>query len=253
MRIAPPRPSSRWVATTMAAAAMSGADAGAGRPAERAKKPGTSGCPTATTGTPRVSRYSSVAGTSRIAFGPAHTTAIAVRPSSSRSDEMSKVGGAAMCAPVRRVADDDRPLPAERAAMDATDPTGGKDPDPRGVGGDHRRRDGRRRPPAVGDGRCQARPGGLADGSGRGDRERLDGRLVQPDEHAPGVDRDGRRDGAGRAHGGLRSAGDGQVLRVRKPVADQGRFEGDDRPALGERGRDLGADVESVGEHRRTA
>src|SRR6187200_538922 len=46
----------------------------------------------ATTGTPRVSRYSRVAGTSRMALGPAQTTATGVRPSSSRSDEMSKVG-----------------------------------------------------------------------------------------------------------------------------------------------------------------
>ena len=162
---------------------------------------------------------------------------------------MSKVGGVATSAPCadrRR-----RPwLPAERAAMDAADPAGRKHPDPRGMGGDHRRRDGRRRPPAIGDGRCQARPGGLADGPGRSDRERLDGRVVQPDEHPTGVDRDGRRDGAGRAHGGLRSPGDGQVLGVRQPVADQRRFEGDDRTALGERGRDLGADVESVGDHQ---
>ena len=63
-------------------------------PDERAKNPGTSSCPIAMTGTPRVSRYSSVAGTSRIAFGPAQTTAIAVRPSSSRSDEMSSDAGA---------------------------------------------------------------------------------------------------------------------------------------------------------------
>ena len=141
-------------------------------------------------------------------------------------------------------------MAAERAAMDATDPTGGKDPDPSGVGGDHGRRHGRRRPPAVGDGRCQARPGGLPDGSGRRGRERLDGRVVQPDEQASGVDRDGRRDRAGRADRGLRSPRDGQVLGERQPVADQRRFEGDDRPALGERGRDLGADVESVGEHQ---
>ena len=54
----------------------------------------------------------------------------------------------------------------------------------------------------------------------------------------------------GRTHGVLRSPRDGQVLGVREPVADQRRFEGDDRTALGERGRDLGADVESVGEHQ---
>ena len=44
------------------------------------------------TGTPRVSRYSIVAATSRIAFGPAQTTATGVRASSSRSAEISSVG-----------------------------------------------------------------------------------------------------------------------------------------------------------------
>src|SRR3954447_4496096 len=53
----------------------------------------------ATTGTPLVSRYSSVAGTSRMAFGPAHTTAVGVRPSSSRSEEMSKVAEGPPSAP----------------------------------------------------------------------------------------------------------------------------------------------------------
>ena len=44
-----------------------------------------------TTGTPRVSRYSMVRGRSRIDFAPAQTTATGVRPSSSRSAEMSSV------------------------------------------------------------------------------------------------------------------------------------------------------------------
>ena len=53
----------------------------------------------ATTGTPCVSRYSSVSGTSRIAFGPAQTTAIGVRASSSRSELMSSDGAAPPTAP----------------------------------------------------------------------------------------------------------------------------------------------------------
>ena len=67
--------------------------------------------PTTTTGTPRVSRYSIVAGTSRIAFGPAHTTATGVRASSSRSEETSQGGGCA----------------TDGAAMNAADATGGED------------------------------------------------------------------------------------------------------------------------------
>ena len=61
-------------------------------PERRRRTRATRRCPTATTGTPRVSRYSSVSGTSRIAFGPAHTTATGVRASSSRSEEMSRDG-----------------------------------------------------------------------------------------------------------------------------------------------------------------
>src|SRR5207247_2056108 len=48
---------------------------------------------------PRVSRYAIVARTSRIALGPADTTAIAVRASSSRSGEMSNVGARPARAP----------------------------------------------------------------------------------------------------------------------------------------------------------
>ena len=222
---------------------MSGADAGAGMPADRAKKPGRSACPTATTGTPRVSRYSSVAGTSRIAFGPAHTTAIGVRPSSSRSDEMSKVGWRcrAMCGGAgRRARRDGRHrsrrsrttrIPAAWAAIIVAETVVAAHPP------------SARAAARLGRAALRTDPGGAVASASRA-------AVVQPDEHASGVDRDGRRDRAGRAHGGLRCRRDGQVLGVRQAVADQRRFEGDDRPALGERGRDLGADVESVGEHQ---
>ena len=43
---------------------------GPGSRSGASRSPGSRRCPTATTGTPRVSRYSSVSGTSRIAFGP---------------------------------------------------------------------------------------------------------------------------------------------------------------------------------------
>ena len=161
-----------------------------------------------------------MAGTSRIAFGPAHTTATAVRPSSSRSDEMSKLAGRSAAGLT------------ERAAVDAADAAGREDPDAGGLGRDHRRRDRRRGPAALGQRDGQARPGGLADRAGRGGRERLQGRLVQADEDAAVMDRDRRRDRATLADRRLRRARDLDVLRIRQAVADQGGFEGDDGRAV---------------------
>ena len=82
----------------------------------------------------------------------------------------------------------------------------------------------------------------------RGEREQ--GRLVEADQQPPAVDRDRRRDRAGRPDRRLGRGRDLDVLRVRQAVADQRRFERDDRPALGQGGRDVGAGVESVGAHR---
>ena len=99
--------------------------------------------------------------------------------------------------------------------------------------------------------RCrQARARGLADRSRGRRRERIEGLLVEADQQPAGVDRDRRGD---RARGADRRLGrpcDVEILRERQAVADQGQFEGDDRPARRQGGRDLGADVESVGEHR---
>ena len=149
-------------------------------------------------------------------------------PSSSRSDEMSKrrrrTPGAS---------------PAEGAAMDAADPAGREDRDPGGVGRDHRGRDGRRRPAAVGQRGGEARPRRLADRARRRRGQRLEGRLVQADQQPPAVDRHGGRDRAARPDRRFRGAGDLEVLGVRQAVADQGGLEGDDRPALGQGRRDL--------------
>ena len=71
-------------------------------------------------------------------------------------------------------------------------------------------------------------------------RERLERRLVEPDQEPAGMDRDGRRDRPGRADRRLGRRRDLEVLRVRQAVADQRRFEGDDRPAGRQGGRDLG-------------
>ena len=195
-------------------------DAGAAMPAERAKNPGSSVWPTATTGTPRVSRYSSVAGTSRIALGPAHTTAIGVRPSSSRSDEMSKVGR-----PRRR-----RAGHAERAAMDAADAA---------------RREHRipaacaaiivadtvvaAQPPAASAtarlGRAALRTdpaGAVASASER--------RLSSPTSSRPSWMATVAGTAPGSPDGRLGGARDLEVLRVRQAVADQRRLERDDGP-----------------------
>ena len=187
------------------------------------------------TGTPRVSRYSSVAGTSRIAFGPAHTTAI---------------GGPAELLEVGRDVERGRSRagPSQRAAVHAADPAGREDPDPGRMGRDHRRGHRRRGPAALGQGHGKARTGGLADRSGGRRRERLERRRVQAHEQRPVADRDGGRHGAvGLAHGRLGRRRDLEVLRVRQPVADERRLERDDGPALGERGGDLGGDDQPVG------
>ena len=104
---------------------------------------------------------------------------------------MSKVGAAP-------------PAAGERAAVDAADPACGEHADPGRVGGDHRRGDGRRRPAAAGEGRGEARPGGLPDGPGRCGGQCLELSLIEPDEQPPVVDRHGRGLGPGITDGRLR-------------------------------------------------
>ena len=94
---------------------------------------------------------------------------------------------------------------AQRAAVDAADAAGGEDADPRRRGRDHRRRDGRRRPAAAGEGEREARPGGLHHALGRGERHELS--PVEADEDPAALDRDGRRDGAALADGAPRPRG----------------------------------------------
>ena len=164
---------------------------GARMPEERAKNPGSSSWPTAMTGTPRVSRYSRVAGTSRIAFGPAQTTATGVRPSSSRSDEMSNVGAAATRARRarrggrRRCRRSRRPrMPAACAAIIVAETVVAAQPPSASA--------------IASDGRAALRtdPGGRR-------REGLEAAGVEADEQPAVVDGDGRRDGARLADGGL--------------------------------------------------
>ena len=205
-------------------------------PGQPGVEPGTSSIPTDTTGTPRVSRYSRVSGTSRIAFGPAHTTATGVRASSSRSAEMSKVAW-------RRAR-----AAAQRAAVHAADAAGREDPDARRLGRDHRRRDGRRAPAARRDRRAR--------GSGR-DTLRTEplGAVASASRSSPASPTRSRprlsATVAGtapeRPDGGLGRRGDLHVLRVGQPVADERGLEGDDRGAVAKRVGDLGGDGEAVG------
>ena len=188
-----------------------------------------------------------MAGTSRIAFGPAQTTAIGVRPSSSRSDEMSNVGSARRRSPARRARHDGRhrshrsrrrAIPAACAAIIVADTVVAAHP-----------------PPA--ERRGEARSGRLAHRAGRCRGQREQRGLVEADEQPAVVDRHRRRDRPGRPDRSLRGGRDLEVLGIRQAVADQRRFERHDRPALGQRGRDLGIDGESVGErggswHRRS-
>ena len=64
------------------------------------------------------------------------------------------------------------------------------------------------------------------------------------------MDGDGRRGRPAVADRGLGRPGHLEIGRVRQAVADQGRLERDDRPAVGERGRDIGGDDEAIGKHR---
>ena len=156
---------------------------------------------------------------------------------------MSKVGRASSARP--------DPAPArECPAMDPADAARREDRDAGRVRGDHRRRHGRRRPAAIGQGRRETRSRRLPDRpvGRRGEREKR--RLVQADQEPAAVDRDRRGDGAGRPDRRLGRRRHLEVLRVRQAVADERRFERDDRPAVGQGGRDLGSDVEQVGVHR---
>ena len=125
--------------------------------------------------------------------------------------------------------------------MDAADPAGREHRDPRGVRRDHRRRHRRGRPAAARERRRQARPRGLAHRPAGAVASAGSAAVVEPDEQPPVVDRHGRRAPRRASRTAASEARrDLEVLRVRQAVADQGRFEGDDRPALGQGGRGVG-------------
>ena len=118
--------------------------------------------------------------------------------------------------------------------MDAADAARREDRDPGGRSRDHRRRDGRRRPAALGQGDREARACRLPDRARGRRRERLEGRR-RPARRAAA--RRARRPSPGRHPAVSRTAaseaaGDLEVLRIRQAVADERRFERDDRPAL---------------------
>ena len=187
--------------------------------------------PIVTTATPRVSRYSSVAGTSRIDFGPAHTTATAVRASSSRSDEMSRVVA-------RRSRRDGHPfprcantaIPAECAAIIVAETVVAAQP-PACNAAARLGRAALRTEPAGAVARASRTPWFETDedpaiANGNGGRQRTGGhdRSLRRDRHV-------------------------EVLGVRQTVADQGRIRGlprDTPPASA--AEDRGSDREPVGD-----
>ena len=190
--------------------------------------------PTATTGTPRVSRYSSVSGTSRIAFGPAHTTATGVRASSSRSAEMSNDAGAPppdpsapRWTPPMPPVENTR-MPADSAAIIVAATVVAPQP-PDAIAA-----------PRFGRDTLRTEPLGAVASASSSSRDR-------PDEQPALVERDGRRHGAGRPDRRLGRGRHLDVVRVREPVADERGLEGDDGGARGERVGDLGGDGETVG------
>ena len=74
-----------------------------------------------TTGTPMVSRYSRVAGTSRMDLTPEQTTATGVLARAARSPETSQLSRASLCTPPRPpVAKRRIPASAARCAVAAT-------------------------------------------------------------------------------------------------------------------------------------
>ena len=115
-------------------------------------------------------------------------------------------------------------------SVDAADPARREDPDAGRVGGDHRRRDGRRRPATVDQRGREAGRAALTDRPGRRVASVSRSCRLETDQHPAGVDRDGRRDGALAADRCLGGPGDLEVLGIRQAVADERRLEGDDRP-----------------------
>ena len=193
-----------------------------------------------------------MAGTSRIAFGPAHTTAIGVRPSSSRSDEMSKVaavcGGAAgrspaappsaprwtpPIPPVAKTA-----MPAACAAIIVAETVVAAQPPPASAAA------------RLGRAALRTEPAGAVARASRAASSRPTSNRPPWTATVAGT-APAARTAASEAVATSRFCGYG------RPWLISVDSERDDGPALGQRGRDLRVDRESVGErgvgsHRRS-
>ena len=190
---------------------------GEGRPEPRDQKAGNSSCPTVMTGTPSVSRISSVFGRSRIALAPAATTVTGVSDSSRRSAEMSKLVSAPRCAPpMPPVAKTSIPARCAPIIVAATVVA------PVPPVARHAARSARE---------SLATPFACASVSSVG--------ASRPDVEPPVDHGDGRGHGAGGADLVLDPAGGLEVLRPGHPVGDDGRFERHHRAAFFLRGADL--------------
>ena len=144
--------------------------------------------------------------------GPAQTTAIGVRPSSSRSDEMSSDAAAP-------------PVPSSAPRCTPPIPPVAKTEIPAAARGDHRCGNGGRGPAALGEGDGETRACRLPHRTLRRRRQRLERDVVQADEQPPVANGDRRRDGTRHLPDrGLRGGCDLEVLRVRQTVADERRI-----------------------------
>ena len=98
-RMPPVRPSAKWACVYAHNSSTFSTRAGMGKPLECTVNAGKSLQPTPTTGTPSVSRYSSVRGKSRNDFAPAHTVTTGCAASAPKSAEMSPCRCESRCTP----------------------------------------------------------------------------------------------------------------------------------------------------------
>ena len=131
--------------------------------------------------------------------------------------------------------------------MHAADPAGRECADPGRERGDHRGRDRRRGPAALGKGDGQAWSGGLPHGSVWRGGQSLELRLAEPDQQSTVAHGHGGRHRPGcLANRGLGGGGDLDVLRVWQPVADERRLERHDGPAFRQGDGDLRGDDQAI-------
>ena len=178
-----------------------------------------------------------MAGTSRIAFGPAHTTAIGVRAellevrrdveaSGGRAPTPGPPSAPRWTPPIPPVAK--TAIPAACAAIIVAETVVAAQPPPASAAA------------RLGRAALRTEPAGAVASASRA-------ASSSPTSSRPSWIATVAGTAPAARTAASEAVGDLEVLRVRQAVADQRRFERDDRPALGQRGRDLRVDRESVG------